>query len=60
MFQISSKSDNKWPSYERFCEIQDGGGGHLGFVELHPVLLCITQAYPHGPLYQISSTSANI
>ena len=32
MFQISSKSDNKWPSYERFCEIQDGGGSHLGFV----------------------------
>ena len=29
-FQISSKSDNKWPSYSRFCEIQDGGGGHLG------------------------------
>ena len=28
-FQISSKSDNKWPSYSRFCEIQDGGGGHL-------------------------------
>ena len=30
MFQISSKSDNKWLSYTRFCEIQDGGGGHLG------------------------------
>ena len=29
-FQISSKSDNKRPSYARFCEIQDGGGGHLG------------------------------
>jgi len=21
---------NKWSSYARFCEIQDGGGGHLG------------------------------
>ena len=30
IFQISSKSDNKWSSYERFCEIQDSGGGHLG------------------------------
>ena len=28
-FQISSKSDNKWPSYARFGEIQNGGGGHL-------------------------------
>ena len=32
MFQISSESGNKWPSYAWFCEIQDGGGGHLGFV----------------------------
>ena len=30
LFQISSKSDNKWPSYARFREIQDDGGGHLG------------------------------
>ena len=30
MFQISSKSGNKWPSYARFSEIQNGGGGHLG------------------------------
>ena len=28
--QIMSKLDNKWPSYARFREIQDGGGGHLG------------------------------
>ena len=28
--QILSKSDNKWPSYARFGEIQDGGSGHLG------------------------------
>ena len=28
-FQISSKLDNTWPSYTRFCEIQDGSGGHL-------------------------------
>ena len=28
-FQISSKSDNKLPSYARFGELQDGGGGHL-------------------------------
>ena len=30
-FQISSKSDNKWLSYARFREIQDGGSGHLGY-----------------------------
>ena len=29
-FQILSKPDNRRPSYARFCEIQDGGGGHLG------------------------------
>ena len=31
MFQISSKSGNKWPSYSRLSEIQHGGGRHLGF-----------------------------
>ena len=31
-FTSSSKLDNKWPSYTVFCKIQDGGGGHLGFV----------------------------
>ena len=30
MLQIKSKSDNKWASYAKFCEIQDGSRGHLG------------------------------
>ena len=34
-FQISSISDNKWLSSARFCEIQDGGGGHLGCGAIH-------------------------
>jgi len=44
MFQISSKLDHKWPSYTGFCKIQDGGGSHLGFVKVHPVLHQITPA----------------
>ena len=30
MFQSSSKLDHEWPNKTGFCQIQDGGGGHLG------------------------------
>ena len=59
MFQISSKSDNNWPSYARFCEIQDGGGGHIGCWAEPPLSPLFSKVYITSANFQISSKSNN-